>query len=92
MAAGQVAEFNVEPGDRIPGLPRDTLRLNWSTDVTEHWNLGLTMIAHGFAYSRGNENNDHRPGGTDSDGSAVTAALGVYMHSQRLIETRGVVR
>jgi iron complex outermembrane receptor protein len=73
MAAGQVAEFNVEPGDRIPGLPRDTLRLNWSTDITERWNLGLIMIAHGFAYSRGNENNDHRPGGTDSDGSPVTA-------------------
>lgn len=72
-AQGQLSEFEIRPGDRIPGLPRDTLRLNWSVDVTDRWSMGWTVIAHGFSYSRGNENNEHTPGGTDSDGSAVTA-------------------
>ncbi|MBI1397432.1 MAG: TonB-dependent receptor plug domain-containing protein [Betaproteobacteria bacterium] len=72
-AQGLLSEFVVEPGDRIPGLPRDTLRLNWSFDVTDRWNVGWTLIAHGFSYSRGNENNASTPGGTDSDGTAVTA-------------------
>ena len=72
-AQGQIPEFEVQPGDRIPGLPRDSLRLQWNTDLTDRFTVGLSMIAHGFAYSRGNENNDHQPGGTDSDGSSVAA-------------------
>lgn len=71
-AVGQVREFDVQPGDRIPGIPRDSLRLQWTSTLTERFSLGMTMIAHGFAYSRGNENNDHQPGGTDSDGSLLT--------------------
>lgn len=71
-AQGVVNEFEVEKGDRIPGVPRDILRLSWGMDVTDRWNLGLTLVAHSFSYMRGNENNEHQAGGTDSDGASVT--------------------
>lgn len=70
---GEVAEFAIQPGDRIPGIPRDTLRLSWYVDPAPRWTLGLTLIAHSWSYARGNENNDHQAGGTDSDGRPVTA-------------------
>lgn len=70
---GQVNEFVVQPGDRIPGIPRDSLRLGLNLDVTPRFNLGFTVVGQTWQYVRGNENNDHQPVGTDSDGSSVTA-------------------
>jgi iron complex outermembrane receptor protein len=65
---GKVSTFVIEPGDRIPGIPRDSLRLAWKYDATDRLNVGLSMIANGWSYVRGNENNAHSPGGTDSNG------------------------
>jgi outer membrane receptor protein involved in Fe transport len=70
---GRVNEFQVQPGDRIPGIPRDSIRLGMSYDFTPRFNLGFTVVGQSSQYVRGNENNDHMPGGTDSDGSSVTA-------------------
>jgi outer membrane receptor protein involved in Fe transport len=70
---GQPNEFVVQPGDRIPGIPRDSLRFGLDYDFTPRLALGFAVIAQSWSYVRGNENNDHAPGGTDSDGSAVTA-------------------
>ena len=70
---GQVNEFVIQPGDEIPGIPRDSLRLGWNMQVTPRFNVGLNVIAQSWSYVRGNENNDHAPGGTDSDGSRVRA-------------------
>jgi iron complex outermembrane receptor protein len=66
-------EFVIEPGDRIPGIPRNSVRAGFAVDITSRLSLGLNMIAQSSSYVRGNENNDHVPQGTDSDGSAVTA-------------------
>lgn len=70
---GELNEFDIEPGDTIPGIPEDSLRLGLSFDVTPRFNLGLNVVAQSYVYARGNENNDHEPGGTDSDGSSVSA-------------------
>jgi outer membrane receptor protein involved in Fe transport len=54
--------YKVEPGDRMPGIPLHNLNVNLGYRLSEAWNVGLTMIARSSAFSRGNENNDHRPG------------------------------
>ncbi len=72
---GQVNTFRIQPGDRIPGIPRDSLRLNWRYDWTDRFNFGLSMIAHAWSYVRGNENNEHQPVGTDSSGSPTVGTL-----------------
>lgn len=68
-ADGKVNTFQVQPGDRIPGIPRDSLRLAWRYRATSDFTFGLSMVANSWSYVRGNENNDHTPGGTDSNGA-----------------------
>lgn len=66
---GQLNEYDIEAGDRIPGVPQHSLRAGVSYDLTERLTLGLQAIAQARSFARGNENNDHRPGGTDADDS-----------------------
>lgn len=66
---GEINEFQIEPGDTIPGVPRHVLRAGVSFDITPRATLGLTALAQASSFVRGNENNDHAPGGTDADGT-----------------------
>lgn len=59
-------EFLIEPGDVIPGIPAHALRAGFSIEVMPGLNLGMQMIAQSASYVRGNENNQHIPGGTDN--------------------------
>lgn len=52
--------INVEPGDRMPGVPLHNLNATLTYEVTPKWQVGVTAIAHSFSYLRGNENNEHR--------------------------------
>jgi outer membrane receptor protein involved in Fe transport len=72
---GKVNTFVVQPGDRIPGIPRDSLRLAWRYRWTPDLTFGLSMIANSWSYVRGNENNDHQPGGTDSNGAPTNGTI-----------------
>ncbi|HVY06769.1 MAG TPA: TonB-dependent receptor [Burkholderiales bacterium] len=54
--------YKVEPGDRMPGIPLHNLNVTIGYRFTDSWNAALTMIARSSSYSRGNENNDHKPG------------------------------
>jgi outer membrane receptor protein involved in Fe transport len=54
--------INVERGDRIPGVSMHNLNATMSYDLTDNWNVGMTMIAHSDSYIRGNENNEHKVG------------------------------
>ena len=72
---GQVTTFRIEPGDRIPGIPRHTLKLAWRWQAGAAFDIGLSMTAHAGAYARGNESNDHQPGGTDSNGINTQGTL-----------------
>jgi outer membrane receptor protein involved in Fe transport len=66
---GELNEFFIEPGDRIPGVPEHSLRASVTYDITERFTLGLQAVAQASSFVRGNENNEHRPGGTDADDS-----------------------
>ncbi len=54
--------INVKPGNRMPGVPLHNLNATLSYEVTPKWQIGLTAVAHSFAFVRGNENNKHRAG------------------------------
>ena len=66
---GELNEFFIEAGDTIPGVPQHSLRASYTYDVTERFTLGLAAVAQASSFVRGNENNEHRPGGTDADDS-----------------------
>ncbi|MGD9601557.1 MAG: TonB-dependent receptor [Gammaproteobacteria bacterium] len=66
---GELNEFQIEPGDTIPGVPEHALRAGVEVDISPRFTLGVTAIAQASSYARGNENNDHQPGGTDADNS-----------------------
>ncbi|SDK14066.1 Outer membrane receptor proteins, mostly Fe transport [Methylophilus rhizosphaerae] len=54
--------INVKPGDRMPGVSLHNLNASLSYDLTDNWNVGLTMVAHSDSFMRGNENNEHQVG------------------------------
>ncbi|MDL2337089.1 MAG: TonB-dependent receptor [Pseudomonadota bacterium] len=63
------AAIEVRPGNRIPGLPKHSLKLNADWRVTPEWMLGAQLSAYSDQYVRGNENNAHKPDGVDFNGS-----------------------
>lgn len=54
--------INVKPGDKMPGVSMHNLNATLSYDLTDSWNVGLTMVAHSDSFVRGNENNEHKVG------------------------------
>ena len=56
--------IQVNPGNRMPGVPLHNLNATLSYQVTPKWQIGMTAVAHSFAYVRGNENNKHQEGVT----------------------------
>nr|WP_238525833.1 TonB-dependent receptor [Methylovorus glucosotrophus] len=55
-------QIQVEPGDRMPGVPLNNFNFSWMYKLTPELKVGLTMVAHSDAFVRGNENNEHTPG------------------------------
>jgi outer membrane receptor protein involved in Fe transport len=49
-------DIQVRSGDRIPGIPRQTLRLRLDYDVNHAASLGLNVLASASSRSRGDEN------------------------------------
>ena len=74
---GALNEFEIRPGDYIPGIPRDVLRLGWNYEASDRLMVGLNMIAHAGSFSRGNENNEHQPGGNDEFAASVGGPAGI---------------
>jgi outer membrane receptor protein involved in Fe transport len=62
-AADANGNIQVEPGDRIPGIPRHraTLTVDWS--VTDRWTVGASAVAQSDAYRFGDEANQTKPVG-----------------------------
>lgn len=50
-------DIQVQPGSRIPGIPRQSLKLRLQYDFGEHASLGTNIIASGGVFARGDENN-----------------------------------
>ncbi len=57
LSCASCADIRVLPGDHIPGIPLQTLKLGLDWDVAAAASLGLAMVAQGPAYARGDENN-----------------------------------
>ena len=49
--------ITVKPGDRIPSLPRQSLKLRVDAHASAEWTLGLNLLAASGVYARGDENN-----------------------------------
>jgi len=57
--AGQI---QVNKGDRIPNIARQTLKIRAAYDITSAWNMGTNIIFASGQYARGDENNQDANG------------------------------
>ena len=64
----------VQPGDRIPLIPKHTGRLVADYAITTQWDVGGNVIATAGSYLHGNENNANQPGGTNGEGAYVVGS------------------
>lgn len=67
----------IQPGDRIPLLPRRMLKLHADLDLGNAWSVGADAVAMGRALARGNENGQHRPDGLHYLGPGHSAGYAV---------------
>lgn len=60
-AANSTADANgaiaVMPGDRMPGIPRQSFKLRLDYDSPGAWSAGAMLLANSAIYARGDENN-----------------------------------
>ncbi|MBI4996448.1 MAG: TonB-dependent receptor, partial [Rhodocyclales bacterium] len=61
-AGGQDDEILVQPGNRMPGIPRHGLKLGAEWRVAPTLFLAADLVAYSSQYLRGNENNAHQAG------------------------------
>ena len=54
--------IQVSKGDKIPGIPRQTLKLRLGYDVTPALNVGTNVVMNSSQYARGDENNQDSHG------------------------------
>jgi outer membrane receptor protein involved in Fe transport len=59
---GQDDEILVQAGNRIPGIPLQSLKLGADWRVGADWTVSADLVAYSSQYLRGNENNAHQPG------------------------------
>jgi outer membrane receptor protein involved in Fe transport len=60
---GLEGTIQIEPGDRMPLIPRHILKLFADIQVTSAFNVDVDVMAASSMYARGNENNLHEPDG-----------------------------
>jgi iron complex outermembrane recepter protein len=56
-SADGAGQIQVNKGNRIPGIARQTLKIRAAYDVTPAWNVGTNVILSAGQYARGDENN-----------------------------------
>ena len=56
-SADASGDIVVPVGARIPGIPRQTLRLRVDANITDMWRLGANLVISGSSRARGDENN-----------------------------------
>lgn len=72
-AKGLDGTIVIEPGDRIPAIPRHTLKLFADVEVTRAVSVDVDVVAASGTYARGNENNQHQPDGVYYLGRGTTS-------------------
>ena len=77
-APGLDGIINIRPGDRIPLIPRQMLKLFADYAVSPAFTLNGSMVAVSGALARGNENNGHQPDRTFYLGQGRSAAYAIF--------------
>ena len=60
---GTEGTIQIRPGDRIPLVPSQMLKLHLTYKPNETWRFGMDLQAVGRSAARGNENGQHQAGG-----------------------------
>jgi outer membrane receptor protein involved in Fe transport len=61
-SANALGDIQVAPGNRMPGIPRQSLKLRGEYDFGHGTAAGATLLAFSGQYARGDENNQDRNG------------------------------
>ena len=69
---------NISPGDSIPGIPKNSLKIRTIFEATPKFSLGTTIAAFSNQFARGNENNDHQPGNGGTEVYGGKGKIGGY--------------
>jgi len=75
---GTDGTIRIRPGDRIPMLPSQVLKLFADYEPNAQWRIGLDMLASNGANLRGNENGLHTPDGVYYTGPGRSAGYAVF--------------
>lgn len=62
ILCGSCTDIQVNPGNRIPGIPRHTLKLRAEYSAAGNWSAGINVLASSSQFARGDENNQDRNG------------------------------
>jgi outer membrane receptor protein involved in Fe transport len=62
-AKGFEGTITIEPGNRIPMIPRQTMKAFADVDISGALSIDLDVVAASGSFARGNENNQHQPDG-----------------------------
>lgn len=87
---GVEGTVQINPGNRIPLIPRQMLKLFADIDIDAAWSLGLDMTAVGGSFARGNENNQHQSDGSYYLGAGRSAGYAVFNLSADYRPTRAL--
>ncbi len=77
-APGQDGTIDIRPGNRMPLIPRQMLKLFADYAVSPAVTLNASMVAMSGTLARGNENGAHQPDGTYYLGSGRSAGYAVF--------------
>jgi outer membrane receptor protein involved in Fe transport len=75
--AGLDGNIAIQPGDRIPQVPRNILKTYADYQVTKKFETELAFVATGRSFARGNENNLDQPDGVNYLGPGFSPGYGV---------------
>jgi outer membrane receptor protein involved in Fe transport len=84
------AEIEIRPGDKLPGIPRQLLKLDIGWRAAAQLRVGANMTAQSGVWLRGNENNRHQADGITFFGSGRSAGFAVVNLDARWDLTEGL--
>jgi outer membrane receptor protein involved in Fe transport len=85
---GLEGSIEVEPGDRMPLIPRHSLKVFADVQLTHALSLDVDVVGVSQSYARGNENNRHEGDGTYYLGPGTSPAYGILSLGGRYKLTR----
>jgi outer membrane receptor protein involved in Fe transport len=66
--------IQVQPGERIPLIPRHTGRVVLDCTPNDHWDLGANLVVASGVFLHGNENNANKAGETNGEGAFIAGS------------------